>query len=95
MGSEWHGPLDNRNIKVNLDSQIIVNKMKQPITRHQPYYFIVKECQQLAFNQNWTVSIQHCYREANRVADHLTNLGVDQTAVSASFEFPQIRLSPS
>ena len=42
-------------------------------------FFLIRECQSLLQNPNWTVVPSHCYRESNRAADHLANLGVDQS----------------
>lgn len=36
--------------------------------------------------QGWEVSIQHCYREANRVADWLANYGVEMEQRLIIFE---------
>ena len=55
---------------------------------NQPLYFIIKECQDLLFNRAWGIRFNHCYREANRVADHMANLGVEQSSSMVTFDSP-------
>lgn len=43
---------------------------------NSPYIHIVRKCKALISRTDWEVSIGHCYREANRAADCLANLGV-------------------
>ena len=38
---------------------------------------VVNQCKQLINQNGWTVTLTHCYREANRAADWLANHGLD------------------
>ena len=49
------------------------------VKHYQLYHFIIKDCQDLLHKDGWRVKIEHCYHEANKVADRLANIGVEQT----------------
>lgn len=41
---------------------------------------VIKYCKDLIVTQQWVITISHCYRKANKVADWLANKGVNQIA---------------
>jgi len=73
----WEGRYPK--LEVNMDSQIAVSLIQGPCTNNQALHFIIKECQDLLFNRAWEISFNHCYRETNRVADHMANIQVGQS----------------
>ena len=84
----WEGRFSR--LEVNMDSQVVVNLIQGPCMINQAFHFVIKECQDLLFNRPWEASFKHCYREANRVADYLANLGVGQSPC-VSFLTPLLR----
>ena len=54
----------------------------------QPHFFLVKEHQELLQNSTQTVSIEHCFRETDQVANRLANLRVTLTSSLVVFEVP-------
>ena len=64
---------------IQMDSQIVVNKIKEPVGKYQVYGKTIKKCQMLMTDPDWTVKISHCFRESNKVADFLANRGVVQS----------------
>jgi len=73
---------------VHMDSEVVVNIIKATAYKGQPHYFLIRECQKLIRNTNWKIRLAHCYREANRVADLLANIGVDQASTFVLFDLP-------
>ena len=73
-------------------SQVAIRKVLEPLKDGQIHHQIIKECQQLIRLQDWVVKITHCFREANKVADHLANMRVDQNELFVSFDSPSILL---
>ena len=71
-----------------MDSQVVVKLIQGSCLNNQAFHFIIKECQDLLFNQPWEISFKHCYKEANRVADYLANLGVGQSPPLVIFDSP-------
>lgn len=81
-------------VEVHMDSQITLRKIQTPCQRNQPLYFIIKECQELIYNDEWEVKLQYCYREANKIADFLANLGVQQDTPIIIFDSPPAAALP-
>ena len=70
------------------NSQVVFNKIKMHPQRNRPYYHLVKQSQELLNHPDWEVIVEHCYRESNKAADFLANMGIAQSTVSVTFEFP-------
>jgi len=71
---------DFKNIIMDMDSKLIVNKMKIPASRNQAYYFALKDCQALLKDSTLNCQLLHYYKGSNQAADALTNIGVTQDA---------------
>nr|GEV60496.1 non-LTR retroelement reverse transcriptase [Tanacetum cinerariifolium] len=71
---------------VKVDSQVVVQLIECHIVRHNNTYFIVKKYRDLLENTEWEVKLEHCYREANRAADWLTNHGCEQEEILLMFD---------
>ncbi|CAN1824868.1 Putative ribonuclease H protein At1g65750 [Linum perenne] len=66
--------LGAKKVILELDSLAAVLSIQEPSTwdsRHGPTLLQI----QLLRSRDWQVVVQHCYREANRVADLLAHLG--------------------
>lgn len=70
----WNG--GHRRIQLTVDSEVVVRALVDEVSPTSPFYHIIKKCKELVSRAEWRVSIQHCYREANRAADWLANYGV-------------------
>lgn len=64
---------------INMDSQVVVSKIMSPLRQGEAYFNIIRECQHLMQDPSWTVKLSHCYRESNKAADAMANLGVTQS----------------
>jgi len=43
---------------------------------HPEYSFLLQQCQNLLNWGGWEVKVNHCFREANQVADKLAQMGL-------------------
>ena len=59
----------NKKLLIYVDSLTVLNKMQVPARPNHLCYFIIKECQDYIYNIQWNVVMDHCYHEANQVAD--------------------------
>ena len=60
---------------IRLDSSVVVDIL-QNSTFPPENYSLVRQCTDLLSSTGWQVRVSHCYREANKVADKLVNIGV-------------------
>lgn len=49
---------------------------------------IITRCKMMLAATDWEVRIVHCFREGNRVADNLANIGVTQSEALVYFDAP-------
>ena len=66
-------------LEVNIDSQVVVDRIKTPVNKNQLHFFIVKECQDFINRPSRKVSLKHCHHEVNKALDKIVNFGLDQT----------------
>ena len=71
----WNG--GHRKVVVSIDSEVVVSLLKGDIPANSPFIHIIRKCHALINSREWVIKIEHCYREANKVADWLANYGVD------------------
>ena len=81
-----------RKVMVESDSQAAVLLLKSDISHHHPLYSIVHACTKIMAN-DWSCSIHHIYRESNRAADFLANLGHSLILGTTVFEDPPSQMS--
>ncbi|KAL8151867.1 hypothetical protein V2J09_021675 [Rumex salicifolius] len=72
---------------VESDSSTTITFMNRRVSVHHPLSSLVLACQSF-ISRNWVVQFRHCYREANRVADHLASLAFDFPAGCHVFSSP-------
>lgn len=60
----------------HVDSGVMVRCLVESITPFSLYFHIINKCKALILRSDWEVTIQHCYKEANRAVDWLANYGV-------------------
>ncbi|KAK0586448.1 hypothetical protein LWI29_007016 [Acer saccharum] len=81
-----------RKVLVESDSQSAVLLLTNPTPTHHPLFNIVEDCKMLV-EKNWSCSIQHVFRESNRVADALANLGHSLNLGTTFFDVPPAQIS--
>ena len=79
---------------IQMDSQLVINKLKEPVGTYQVYGNTIKKCHLLIMDPKWTVEISHCFRESNKATDCLANRGVVQSTPLILYSNPLHFLSP-
>ncbi|KAL8159786.1 hypothetical protein V2J09_001323 [Rumex salicifolius] len=74
-------------VVVESDSSTAIAFMNRRVSVHHPLSSLVLACQSF-ISRDWVVQFRHCYREANRVADHLASLAFDFPAGCHVFSSP-------
>ncbi|KAG7558418.1 Ribonuclease H domain [Arabidopsis thaliana x Arabidopsis arenosa] len=59
-------------LEVEVDSEMVVGFLRTGIDDSHPLSFLVRLCHGF-LSKDWSVRVSHVYREANRLADGLTN----------------------
>ena len=77
-----------RKLIINMDSSVVVDMLQGNEQHNARYEAIVQRCKNLFGSSEWEVAILHCFREVNRVADALANIGVDLTDDYTFFVHP-------
>lgn len=77
-GLELAKELQIANLQVQLDNLACVQMLKAGDTGRNECTHILHHCLQLIKHEGWTVHVKHVYREGNKAADWLANLGVSQ-----------------
>ena len=78
---------------VELDAKALVDALKNPSYATTIVSLLFDDCRHLAA-QIPHLNIKHIYREANRCADHLANLGSCQAVDFISYSCPPVDLLP-
>ncbi|KAK2995401.1 hypothetical protein RJ640_029033 [Escallonia rubra] len=64
-----------RNVILELDSQIVARSLGSLAMDGGPHRHLIRECKKL-LNQDWNCQVMHSFREGNKAADWLANLGL-------------------
>jgi len=75
-------------ILVRIDLQLAVNMLNSNSPRNTEHAPIIAHCRYLIKQQDWEVIIDHCYWEANQVADKLANIAVSWSSSCTIFDNP-------
>ena len=79
-------------LKLSWMQKLLQTSLCNPPTHSNSLVFpLLDDCRQLA-SQIPQIRFKHCYREANRVADHLARKGAKQNADFILFENPPVDL---
>ena len=76
---------------MEFDSQIIVNVLNKTTPVNHPLYSLIHSCKNL-IDEDWQCLIRHVYRESNKVADYLANLGHSLELGVTYFEDPPLQV---
>jgi len=75
-------------LEVEIDSQLALKPTQEPCKANQAHCFVIRKCQSLLLKREWYVKIKHCYRESNKAADLLANIGVCQSTPTMVYNSP-------
>ncbi|KAK9990934.1 hypothetical protein SO802_025919 [Lithocarpus litseifolius] len=78
-------------VEVELDAKAIIDILLKPSQSNSFISPLLDDCRQLA-SQIPRIQFKHCYREANRCADHLARKGTKLIAVFSLFDNPPVDL---
>jgi len=62
---------------IKSDSRVHVGMLLGDYKANPEHGVLIKHCKDLLRDSSWETEITHCFREANKVADKLANLGVN------------------
>lgn len=79
-------------MEVRLDSKAVVECLKGKKDGNFRGWSLIWEIRKL-LNSGWTTKILHMYREANKFADILANIGCDQEPHIIEYEHPPSAIS--
>ena len=73
---------------VQVDSSTLARLLKGDFQCSVAHMLLLHQCQELINQVGWQVTISHCFREANKVADALANIGCNLQSGVAMYERP-------
>lgn len=93
-----HGLKLARNLQIShlmiqLDNMACVQALQSTSSGSGECAHLINFCRSLISEANWEVKVEHVFREGNRAADLLANLGVTQLSRSELLEEPPLELS--
>jgi len=80
--------LDIKRLWVQVDSSTLAGMLKGDFKYCAEHAPILSQCKDLINHEGWQVIISHCYREANKVADTLANMGCNLSSDVVIFDYP-------
>ncbi|CAL9021386.1 unnamed protein product [Prunus brigantina] len=81
-----------RSLDIECDSLSVVSLIAQACNHAHPLFCLIEDCK-LLLKRNWRCNVSHIYREQNRAADHLANLGYELPLGLHIYESAPISLS--
>ncbi|KAL2937362.1 hypothetical protein RDABS01_020811 [Bienertia sinuspersici] len=79
IGLELMHEMGFMKVIIQMDNAACIQSLLKEDYNGGDCYFILEKCGKLLKFNGWTIELQHCFREGNRVADALANQGVQQT----------------
>ena len=70
------------------DSMVIVGMLRGEGVWNQIHKPLILQCKELIAQSTWEIKVMHCYREANQVADRLSNLSIDKKVGVVYYDSP-------
>ncbi|KAL2932186.1 hypothetical protein RDABS01_037596, partial [Bienertia sinuspersici] len=68
-----------KKLVIQMDNKACIEVLNNPDYQGGECFHIINHCRKLLALNSWEVKLTHCYREGNRVADKLANIGVAQS----------------
>lgn len=93
LGLEMARDMGIQKLVLQLDNKACVQALKNPEYQGGECHYIIQQCRNLISVTNWEIVINHSYREGNKVADCLANLGVIQEERIRYFHTPPYEIS--
>ena len=82
-GLKLANQMDIDKLRVQVDSATLAGLLKDDVTLPVEHKPLLHQCQELINQDGWHVTISHCFREANKVADALANICLLYTSDAA------------
>ncbi|KAL2893701.1 hypothetical protein RDABS01_009610 [Bienertia sinuspersici] len=89
LGLEMARELDIMKLKVQMDNEACIVALNNPSYQGGECFHLFNQCRKLITSSSWEIAFKHCYREGNKVADKLANVGVSQLESVVYYESPQ------
>ena len=84
-----------RKLIVYVDSLVVAGMLKDNMLCSAGHNTLVQQCRRILQLPDWEVKVNHCFRETNRVADALANLGIGLNCEFIYFNEPPSEVSSS
>ena len=84
-----------RKLIVYVDSLVVAGMLKDNMLCSARHNTLVQQCRRILQLPDWEVKVNHCFRETNRVADALANLGIGLNCEFMYFNEPPSEVSSS
>ncbi|KAL2941420.1 hypothetical protein RDABS01_029770 [Bienertia sinuspersici] len=78
LGLDMARSLGVRKLEIQMDNKACIQILNNKEYQGGECYHIINHCRALLEADVWEVRLIHCYREGNKVADKLANIGVTQ-----------------
>ena len=82
-----------RKLIVHIDSKTPMKLLEAEACSMSTHVHLILKCRALLANKQWVTKLNHSFRELNRVADCLANIGVTHTVPCELFESPSPSVS--
>ena len=73
---------------LQMDSTVVVDMLTRVKPWHTEFSSLLHQCHNLLNWEGWEVKVTHCYREANRVADKLAQMGLTGQLGAITYQTP-------
>jgi len=84
--------MEIRKLWVQLDSIVVVGTLTKKVSWCLEHTGLLHQCKALIEGNDWEVRVSHCYREANRVADRLANMGIRFDSGTVFYSSPPMKI---
>lgn len=93
LGLDMARSMNIRKLVLQMDNEACVQVIRGKEYQGGECHHLINHCRNLLACSDWEVSIIHTYREGNKVADYLANLGADQEERIRYFNSPPNEIS--
>jgi len=81
-----------KKLEIRVDSKRVVGLMTDQWNDQPNHHFLVQQCTQFLRDEDWEVTITHCFRETNQVADILANIGITKNVGVVMYQTPPMEV---
>lgn len=88
IGLEMAKNISIPKLEFQMDNKACIEALQDENLHDGECFHLLKTCRTLLLDGEWETRLAHCYREGNKVADRLANLGVFQDVAVVYYEAP-------